>query len=357
MTAEKMRPAPEAPPGTDKEAPSGAGALEGILDPVREEVEATGRLVATILRSEDPAVQRLVGHVSRYSGKLIRPAVLHLAASGCAGPDPAADSAPDATKRLRAAAAVDEMIHMTSLVHDDVLDEAPLRRWQATANAAWGNHSAIILGDYIFSRAMETLVAIGDLRVLDRFARAAKVICEGELAQSCRRYALTLTEEDYFSIIGRKTGELFAAAAWLGATLAGAPPESAARLERYGRSLGVAFQIADACLDLLGEEALAGKSLGTDLTRGCLTRPMIRWLSARPPARREEALAELRVDGEWGDRRLCASRLLETGAVEYSTERARASASAAAEELDGLGDSECLESLRRLAEHVVTRWS
>jgi octaprenyl-diphosphate synthase len=326
--------------------------LERILAPVRAEVDRTARRVNELLRADDPAIAPLVAHLARFHGKLLRPALLALAAHAAAAPEPLRPRTDLAT-----VAAVAEMMHLTSLVHDDVLDESATRRWQATVNAAWGNHSAILLGDFIFSRAFVALSAVRDPRLIERFARAARELCEGELTQSTRRCDLTLSEPEYLEIIRRKTGELFAGAAWLGAALAGGSSERILALERYGSALGVAFQITDDCLDLVGEEALAGKSLGTDLAHGCLTLPLLHYLAPLSPADRERAVAELRLDGEWVNRELAHARLTAAGAVAYSRERARQSARAAREALAGLPDSRYRASLLDLTEYVVARRS
>ena len=178
-------------------------------------------------------------------------------------------------------AAVVEMIHTATLVHDDILDEAVIRRHAATVNAEWGNETAVLLGDYLFTHAFHLAASLESTRACRWIGHATNKVCEGEMQQVHHRGNLDLDENDYFAIIEGKTAELTAVSCRLGASYAGAAEPTVAALDRYGRNLGIAFQIADDVLDIWGEERVTGKSLGTDLEKQKLTLPVIRLLAHR----------------------------------------------------------------------------
>ena len=181
-------------------------------------------------------------------------------------------------------AAVVEMIHTATLVHDDMLDEAMIRRHAATVNAEWGNETAVLLGDYLFTHAFHLAASLDSTRACRWIGQATNKVCEGEMQQIHHRGNLDLDESDYFAIIEGKTAELTAVSCRLGASYAGAPESTVAALDRYGRNMGIAFQIADDVLDIWGEERVTGKSLGTDLEKQKLTLPIIHLLSESEPA-------------------------------------------------------------------------
>ena len=181
-------------------------------------------------------------------------------------------------------AAVVEMIHTATLVHDDILDESMVRRHAATVNAEWGNETAVLLGDYLFTHAFHLAASLDSTLACRWIGRATNRVCEGEMHQVHQRGNLDLDESSYFSIIEGKTAELTAVSCRLGAHYAGADEATTEALDRYGRNLGIAFQIADDVLDIWGEERLTGKSLGTDLEKQKLTLPVIRLLETADPA-------------------------------------------------------------------------
>jgi octaprenyl-diphosphate synthase len=245
------------------------------------------------------------------------------------------------------------MVHTATLVHDDVLDEAGLRRHVPTVNAGWGNKAAILLGDYLFTHAFHLTSTIGEARACEMIGEATNRVCEGELHQTLQRGNLGLTESQYFEIIEGKTAALTACCCHLGALYAGADPETVERLTNYGRLLGLAFQVADDLLDLIGREDTAGKTLGTDLEQQKLTLPLIHMLASLP-ADKAAALRSLLGNGR--PKRLAVTAGLETtGAVEYARLRAETFAAEAAAELDGLPPSECRDLLRLLTDWAVRR--
>ncbi len=234
--------------------------------PIAADLEQVERILSESLFSRNARVAEVVDHIRHYRGKRLRP-VLLLTAKACGAITPAHPIL----------AAVVEMIHTATLVHDDVLDNATVRRHVPTINAGWGTQASILLGDHLFTRAFH-LAASVDARACRLIGEATNKVCEGELRQGLERGNLELSETDYYEIIEGKTAELIACCCQLGAIYAGADEAVVAAMTNYGRCLGIAFQIADDVLDLVGEEETTGKSLGTDLEQQKLTLPLIHLL-------------------------------------------------------------------------------
>ena len=232
--------------------------IAGRLVSVEEQIRAQSKAF-------DPAVEGYVDYVLGTSGKRIRPALCLLAGGACgeAGGD---------HEKL---GIVLEMIHLATLVHDDIMDGAELRRSQPTAAARWGSSLSVLLGDCLFAHALEMAASFDSTWISRKIARASNEVCSGEILQTQRRFDLTLTIPEYFRIIRMKTAALFSAATELAAWLNGADETVQEHLRLYGELLGTAYQIYDDCLDLCGEEAKAGKTLGTDLVKGKLTLPVL----------------------------------------------------------------------------------
>jgi octaprenyl-diphosphate synthase len=313
---------------------------------IARDLEEVERVLARTLDSSRPHVKELVGHLDHYRGKRLRPALLLLTARACGG----------ITAAQHTLAAVVEMIHTATLVHDDVLDGASLRRHAATINAGWGSQTSILLGDYLFTHAFHLSTTVGDIRAPQIIGAATNRVCEGELQQICERGNLGLTEEEYFDIIDAKTAELTACCCRLGALFSGAPAEVVERLAHYGRYLGIAFQIADDVLDLVGEERATGKSLGTDLEQQKLTLPLIRLLGTVAPDQGDRLRQLLRAPGNH-KRATILPYLTENGAITYARQRAEGFAGLAAAELECLAPSEARTMLQTLTDRVVHRRS
>jgi octaprenyl-diphosphate synthase len=284
-------------------------------------------------------VADVLDHVTQFRGKRLRPMLVFLSASASGTIDD------DAHPVL---AAVVEMIHTATLVHDDVLDEADVRRHVATVNGRWNNETSVLFGDFLFTHAFHLAASLESTLGCRVIGRATNVVCEGEMAQVHERGNLDLDEAAYLAIIEAKTAELCAVSCWLGAHYAGADEAAAAALERYGRALGIAFQIADDLLEVTGDEAEAGKTLGRDFLEQKLTLPAIRLLQTADDRTRTQArllLAEPTPE-RW---ERFAELLERSDAVEYATERAREYAAAARASLVDLPDSPA----RRLLDDVV----
>lgn len=242
---------------------------------------------AAELLSDLDCVNELVQHVERYRGKMLRPTLVLVAAQAVSleqGP---------AKPELITLAAVTEMVHMATLVHDDILDEAELRRQGATLNHLRGNESAVMLGDYLISHAYHLCSSLGITDISRAIAATTNTVCEGELLQLANRNNWRLDERTYFEIIRRKTAVLTAACCRLGAQLAGGSETQCLALSDYGMKLGMAFQIIDDLLDLTGDTRAVGKSLGRDLAKGKLTLPMIRFLQDASSSARARVLDQL----------------------------------------------------------------
>ncbi len=311
--------------------------------PVAADIEEADRVFTAALAAYRSPVAPLVQHLRHYRGKRLRPALLLLTAKACGKVAPAHHTL----------AAVVEMIHTATLVHDDVLDEADTRRHAATFNAEWGNKVSILLGDMLFTHAFH-LSSTVDVRACRLIGEATNRVCAGELKQVCERGNLRLSEADYFAIIDGKTAALTEACGRLGALYAGSAEDVADRLAGFGRNLGLAFQVADDLLDLTGDEDKAGKTLGTDLDQQKLTLPVIHALNQLPPAAADEFRDVLRTPGE--DRRhKVADVLEETGSLGYARRRAEEFSRNARTALECLPRSECRAILEQLTDWSVRR--
>lgn len=314
-----------------------------LYAPIARDLEAVERIFADTIASPRPALSRMLDHLTHYRGKRLRPTLLLLTARACGR----------VTQAHHVLGAVVEMVHTATLVHDDVLDEATVRRHVPTVNAGWGNKASILLGDYLFTHAFHLTSTIGDAQACELIGEATNRVCEGELHQTLQRGNLHLTEAEYVEIIDGKTASLTACCCRLGALYAGADPETVERLANYGRLLGLAFQVADDLLDLVGREETAGKTLGTDLEQQKLTLPLIHMLATLPP--QESAGLKKFLGNGQPKRAAVAAGLEQTGAVDYARDRAETLAAEAAAELDGLPPSECRDLLRLLTQWAVRR--
>ncbi|HEY4761744.1 MAG TPA: polyprenyl synthetase family protein [Thermoguttaceae bacterium] len=318
--------------------------LRTIYAPIAEELEEVENLMHRELCSDYPFIDLLVKHGFRLGGKRLRPALLLLAGKACGS----------LHNEHFVLAAVAELIHTATLIHDDVLDEATIRRHLDTVNARWDNEASVLLGDYLFARSLGLASTLDDTFATKILSATAKTMCEGELQQIESRGNYELSEDQYLSIIGHKTAELIACCCRLGAYYARAHAETIETLGRYGHNLGVAFQIADDVLDLLGDENTVGKSLGTDLLKQKATLPLIRLLDQFPALQRNVLIEELTASGnhrlevlrKWIDR---------SDAIDYVRNRAVSFAHLAAEELRELPPGPALDSLYAMTEFVINR--
>ncbi|MGF1626894.1 MAG: polyprenyl synthetase family protein [Alphaproteobacteria bacterium] len=239
--------------------------LDGLLALVGDDLKRVNQLIVDNMDNPVPLIPQLAGHLIAAGGKRLRP-ILTLASARLCGYR--------GDRHLGLAACV-EFIHSATLLHDDVVDESKLRRGLDTANAVWGNQASVLVGDFLFSRAFQLMVADGSLEVLEILSNASAVIAQGEVHQLATANNLETTIDDYMTVIRSKTATLFAAAAAIGAVVADRPAVERDALHAYGMNLGIAFQLVDDYLDYAAAQELLGKTVGDDFHEGKMTLPVV----------------------------------------------------------------------------------
>ncbi len=316
----------------------------GLYEPIAERLEQVRRIFDDELATDDLFVRELCGHIARYRGKMVRPALVLLSADACGRVVP---------EHLVLAAVV-EMVHMATLVHDDVLDEADVRRRVPTINAARGNEAAVMLGDLLISHAFHLCSSLDTTYASRLIGSTTNTVCEGELMQIRQRGNAALSQDEYLTIIARKTASLMSTCCVLGARFAGAAPAVIGRLENYGLDVGMAFQIVDDVLDIVGSERAMGKTLGRDLDKGELTLPIIHFLASAPAADRDRAV-EVLHNGNPNRKRVLRELLIGSPSIPYAMSLADQYVRSALANLADLPDTPAKHSLRRMAEFIVRR--
>ncbi len=309
-----------------------------LINPHLQSVEERIREQA---RAFDPAVEGYVSYVCNKGGKRLRP-VLALLAGGASGRV--------GSEHVDLAVIV-ELIHIATLVHDDIMDGADLRRDQPTANAKWGNALSVLLGDCLFAHALKLAADYGDPSICQKIAKASAEVCSGEIIQTQRRHDLNLSTEDYYRIIEMKTAALFAVACELGAYLSKADRTVIEALRTFGLRIGVAYQIYDDCLDLAGTEKEAGKTLGTDIRKGKYTLPILLMLQSGTEGAKE--LQDMLVSDNGVDEEALREMLLQSRCVSAAAQVARNMLIEARESLSAAGSNEYLAGLRAITEHLA----
>jgi octaprenyl-diphosphate synthase len=305
-----------------------------LVRPQLERVEAS---IRDQVRAFDPAVEPYVSYVCNTSGKRIRPA-LSILAGGALG---------EVHDNHLKIGVILELIHMATLVHDDIIDGAVTRRMIPTSNAKWGAGLSVLLGDALFSHALALATEFDDITICRKVGRASREVCEGEIVQTQRRWDLTLTKADYFRIIEMKTGALFAAATGIAAALSGADAETEAKLFDYGLKLGTAYQIYDDCLDLVGSEEAVGKTLRTDLEKGKLTLPILNLLESASESQRAK-LSKRIIEQQALDLPVLVGIAEYEGAIESAVDTARNMLGTCRDHLVGLPGGEHVQALEQI---------
>ncbi len=291
----------------------------------------------------DPAVEGYVAYAIGSRGKRLRPLVALLAGGATGG---------IAAPHLDLAVVV-ELIHVATLVHDDIIDEAERRRAQPTVNARWGNALSVLLGDCLFAQALNLSTNFEQREISRGIARAAREVCSGEIIQTQRRFDLHLQIEDYLRIIAMKTGSLFGAAAELGAILSEADAATARAFRVFGMKFGTAYQIYDDCLDVAGDEATTGKTLGTDIRKGKLTLPILILLAATPAKVQREHFSELILQGKSAEISALLTHANKGEALTTSIDAGQKMAHEAQEELGAIAPSRHLNSIIELCDALA----
>lgn len=317
--------------------------LQEIYRPVAEDLAGLYDLLRRELRTDDPFIGELVEHVLASRGKLVRPALALLSAAAAGGAD---------EQRLWLAGTV-ELIHVASLIHDDVIDASDLRRGVSTVNVLWGNQVAVLLGDYLFATAFDLVSRIRHPQVAPTIARAAVAMSQAEILATKVGGEPYDDDAVYFRIIEGKTARLFAAACRAGALVAGGGPVVADALEAFGLAWGMCFQITDDALDLVGDPEAMGKPIGSDIDTGKTTLPVIAALREAPPADRDRLRALVREGvGGLAELRALVDRY---GGVRQALHVARRYADRAVTALQPLPPGPARASLEALASFVLLR--
>lgn len=316
--------------------------LIDVYRPIEGHLATLEDLVDRELVSEEPFLREFLDHFSRYGGKRVRPALLFLFGRALGEIDEG---------HIKVAAAA-ELVHVATLIHDDILDEAAIRRQRTTVNRLFGNERAVLLGDWVFTKAFEIVSRMEDARIMQRLVTTSREVCQGEMLQICHRCDFTMGEERYLELVRMKTGALFAFCCEMGAYLSGVTGPLLEACRRYGENLGVAFQIVDDCLDVTGREDVVGKSLGTDLAKGKMTLPILRALDLLDGEERRTLETVFAGDARKGE---VLQRLEAVRAVDYSREKAKTFTEQAKVCLEAIDGRPLRRQMEHLADFVLNR--
>lgn len=324
--------------------PIDLAASSTLLHDINADMDAVNHVINIRLQSNVPLINQIAHYIIGAGGKRIRPQLVLLVANahGYAG------------THHHELAAVIELIHTATLLHDDVVDESSLRRGRKTANALFGNAASVLVGDFLHSRAFQMMVALDDIQVMRILADATNVLAEGEVLQLLNMHDSDVTEERYLQVIRSKTAKLFEAAAQLGARVAGASDADTETAAEYGRSLGTAFQLIDDVLDYSGNATEIGKNVGDDLREGKPTLPLI-YLMQHGTASQRELVRTCIENGDEQHFDQILTAITTSGALEYTTRQAQQAADKAAAALALWPDSRYKNSLLELSRFAVKR--
>ncbi len=324
--------------------------LQRVLAPVADGMARMRSVLERQIQESSRAVGDMTDHVGRFRGKQLRGALVLLAG----------DATGNATDEHPAIGAIVEMIHLATLVHDDVLDGAKVRRRVACVNQRWDNQTAVLLGDFLYARAFALSTDLSSRLASRVLAETTRRICVSEIEQAARRYDFDLPQSVYEEISGGKTASLYSAACELGARYPGGREEAGSLMRRFGWEVGLAFQIVDDCLDVVGDEAVVGKSVGNDVEDGKVTLPVLRayvLADDRARARIRDVYTAPGLASPGHERRLAHLREacdLSAG-VEFAMERAGALVARAQERLSAFEPSPAREALSSVADFVLER--
>lgn len=318
--------------------------LESIRSLVNTDLESIDRFIIAQLESQIPLIKEIIEYVLTCGGKRVRPLILLLSARALTNQD----------RKYIDLAAVIELIHTATLLHDDVVDSSTLRRGHATAHYIWGKNASVLVGDYLYSRAFQIVVDLKDFDILNIFARATHLIAEGEIMQLVNCNNPDTTEEFYFNVIERKTAKLFEIAAQLGAKISSTSEQHAEAMREYGLHVGLAYQLIDDALDYSQSADETGKNVGQDIAEGKSTLPLIYAMSKSKGA----DLKLLRKAIETGSEKNLKNILgiiESTDAIKYTADRARMHSQRANEALKHINESQYKKALIDLSDFIVAR--
>ena len=319
-----------------------------IQNLVESDMRAVDALIQQRLQSDVVLVNQLSHYIINSGGKRLRPMLALLMARACGY---------DGEKHVDIAAIV-EFIHTATLLHDDVVDESEMRRGKDTANNVWGNQAAVLVGDFLYSRAFEMMVDVDEMRVMNIMASTTNIIAEGEVLQLLNINDSNTSEERYLEVIYSKTAKLFEAACQLGAVLSGLSREDELVVAKFGTHLGTAFQLVDDILDYSADSDEMGKNVGDDLAEGKPTLPLIYALSESEKNGEAEDANMIKKAIEEGGLEFIeeiTSIIRKTKSLEYTIEAAKKETTLANDCLKVLPDSEFKTALANLANYSLSR--
>ncbi|WP_444891407.1 octaprenyl diphosphate synthase [Microbulbifer sp. DLAB2-AA] len=309
-----------------------------------EDFAAVNQRILDQLHSDVPLVENIGHYLVEAGGKRLRPLLVLLCARACNYQDEGHIDL----------ATIIEFIHTATLLHDDVVDTSDMRRGRLTANAKWGNAPSVLVGDFLYSRAFQMMIALQDMRIMAILSDTTNTIAEGEVQQLVNAGDPEVSEENYFSVIYKKTGALFEAACETAAVLADCSAEEQNALKLYGRHLGLAFQLVDDALDYRGNPEELGKNVGDDLAEGKPTLPLIYTMANG--SQNQAALVKEAIEQRSAAKLVEIVEAIEAcGALDYTMERARAAVEDAKTQLDFLPESDQKTALQQLASFAVER--
>lgn len=319
--------------------------LEEIYKPIQSALPRVEEQILEILATPNELSSEVIRYFFKSKGKFLRPALVFFGASfGGEIPE----------KAILTAAAL-EIFHSATLIHDDIIDSAYLRRNLPTVNAKWNSQVAVLVGDYLHDKAIETIFDTKNDQVIAAFLQTAGIVCDGEILELKEKNNFNLKEEAYLTIIERKTAALLATCLESGALLGHLELEHALALKRFGIYFGIAFQIMDDCLDFMGKENEFGKTLGADLQAGVLTLPLIRLITLLDESGKAEIFSRVKSGLNNAQLSDLVCLLQEYGALDYSIAKAREFTDRASLELAIFPDSPTKHSLQGLLHYVIER--
>lgn len=325
--------------------------LEEIYVPIEGRLAQIPDVIFQILASPNELTHEVIRHFFSRPGKFLRIALTFF---GATIEKPALPSAAEEEKLLRLGAAF-EIFHSATLIHDDIIDSAFIRRNIPTVHIKWNPQVAVLVGDYLHDKAIEAIFGVGNSRITAAFLKTAGTVCDGEIHELAEKNNFNLKEAEYLRIIDQKTASLIACAVESGGILAGLSPEQSEGLRRFGRSFGMAFQIIDDCLDFTGEEHEFGKTLGADCEAGVLTLPLIRLIELVDEPAKSEVFKIFKSGFGSGRFETLKGLLMEYGTIDYAVSKAQELTELARLELSVFGASPARTSLERLLEYVLER--
>ena len=318
--------------------------LDAAVSLVKAEMENVDSAIRNRLKSDIALINTMGTYITKSGGKRLRPLILLLSARCCGYRG----------NHHILLAAIIEMIHTATLMHDDVVDASATRRGQPTANIAWGNEASVLVGDFLYSRSFQMMVEIDNMAVMRILAETTNAITQGEVLQLLNAHSTDITETRYFDTIRRKTAKLFESSALLGGSIANRGNGVCKALADYGLYLGTAFQMVDDILDYDAQSGKIGKDMGDDLAEGKPTLPLIHALKQANDEQRQ-LITHAVEQGDRGKMNEILSIVRSTGALEYTFDLARSQARQAQSSLAGLPDNKYRTALGKLAEFAIIR--